>query len=80
MHLLEDCLFSLTRFFKCLGCLSTLFLQNKKQQHQESGIYGVVPIWGEADEDNIILHTCIDNFWGEMGSQIIPNQDHLFFP
>ena len=36
-------------------------------------------IWGEADEDNIILHnTCTDYFWGEMGSQIIPNQDHLF--
>ena len=32
----------------------------------------------EAEEDDIILHTWIDNFWGEMGSQIIPNQDRLF--
>ena len=35
---LEDCLFSLTRVSKCLSCLSTLFLQNEKQQHQEAGI------------------------------------------
>ena len=36
-------------------------------------------IWGEADENDVIFHACIDNFWGEMGSQIITNQDHLFF-
>ena len=36
-------------------------------------------IWGKADEDDVILHTYINNFWGDMRSQIITNQDHLFF-
>ena len=38
MRLLEDCLFSLTNASKCLRCLSTLFLQNEKQQQREVGI------------------------------------------